>query len=557
MRIALVDWRWPVIVLAAVLAAGCGSVSGDDDEDPGKLDCTASGVSDGQVIVSGTATFDSVPHNPEPNGLNYSAITQKPIRGVTVQAVCETTVYATTKTDAAGSYSITVPNKTTMLIRIQARMRQDDTASWDFQVVDNTSGQALYALDSEPFDSGTADLVLDLNAASGWTGSGYGETRAAAPFAILDAVYIAYNKVLAVDNDVQFEPLLLNWSPNNKPSDGNLSDGDIGTTYYGEDKIYILGAAGTDTDEYDDHVIIHEWGHYLEDNLSRSDSIGGPHSNGDQLDLRTAYGEGFGNAWSGMATDDPLYQDSFGNLQSSSFDIDVENDNDPVLEGWYSETSIQAILYDIYDSASDATDGDTLALGLAPLYTVWTGDQATTPALTSIFSFTKELREELGTTEQAGLDAILVNHDIVGGAGLDIYGSNETNNGAEPGNDFQEDVLPIYTEIFPPGPNLANLCSVNDYDEYNKLSNWRFLRFNIAAAGDYTITVTGGTDPDFWLYHNGAVTRAESDSSTTGTEILTESLASGDYVLAITDFVNVDLDTATGGRSCLTVSITQ
>src|SRR5690606_36099457 len=292
----------------------------------------------------------------------------------------------------------------------------------------------------------------------GWTGSGYGETRAAAPFAILDAVYVAFNKVLAVDSDVQFDPLLLNWSPNNKPASGDLSDGDIGTTFYSADEIYILGAAGTDTDEYDDHVIIHEWGHFLEDNLSRSDSIGGPHGNGDQLDLRTAYGEGFGNAWSGIAADDPLYRDSFGNLQSSSFDIDVENDNDPVLEGWYSETSVQAVLYDAYDSASDAADSDTLSLGLAPLYAVWTGDQATTPALTSIFSFAAELRGDLGTTEQAGLDAILANHDITGGAGLDIYGSNEINNGDEPGSDPQEDVLPVYTQIFPPGPNLAVLC---------------------------------------------------------------------------------------------------
>jgi hypothetical protein len=33
------------------------------------------------------------------------------------------------------------------------------------------------------------------------------------------------------------------------------------------------------TDEYDDHVIIHEWGYCFEDKFSRSDSIGGNHSN--------------------------------------------------------------------------------------------------------------------------------------------------------------------------------------------------------------------------------------------------------------------------------------
>ena len=28
-----------------------------------------------------------------------------------------------------------------------------------------------------------------------------------------------------------------------------------------------------DADEFDDHIIVHEWGHYFEDNFSRSDSV--------------------------------------------------------------------------------------------------------------------------------------------------------------------------------------------------------------------------------------------------------------------------------------------
>ena len=59
-----------------------------------------------------------------------------------------------------------------------------------------------------------------------------------------------------------------------------------------------------DSDEYDRHIIIHEWGHYFEDKLSRADSIGGPHGLSDRLDFRVAFGEGWGNAISAIITDD-------------------------------------------------------------------------------------------------------------------------------------------------------------------------------------------------------------------------------------------------------------
>jgi len=91
-------------------------------------------------------------------------------------------------------------------------------------------------------------------------------------------------------------------------SEYELRSGLIGTTHFdGDGNLYILGDADSDTDEYDDHVIIHEWGHYFEQSFSRADSIGGPHGSGDRLDIRVAFGEGWGNAFSAIATDNPIY----------------------------------------------------------------------------------------------------------------------------------------------------------------------------------------------------------------------------------------------------------
>ena len=230
------------------------------------------------------------------------------------------------------------PN-TDVRIRVKAELVQTSGAQWNVRVVDNTSGDAPYALQGALANSGTTDTTRNLNASSGWGGSSYTSTRAAAPFAILAPIYESMQRIVAVDPDVVFPAIDFNWSVNNRPGmnpnvsfEQNLANGDIGTSSYvtssnGDRRVLILGDANNDTDEYDEHVVIHEWGHYFEDQLSRSDSIGGPHGLADRLEARVALGEGFGNALSGMMTDDPFYRDSFGPAQGSGFFINVENNN--------------------------------------------------------------------------------------------------------------------------------------------------------------------------------------------------------------------------------------
>ena len=86
----------------------------------------------------------------------------------------------------------------------------------------------------------------------------------------------------------------------------------------------MLGAADNDTDEYDQHVVAHEFQHFLEDQVSRSDTPGGPHSLDERLDMRVAFSEGFANAFSAMVLNDPVYRDSFGASQGQVYRFDVE-----------------------------------------------------------------------------------------------------------------------------------------------------------------------------------------------------------------------------------------
>jgi len=383
------------------------------------------------LIVSGTASFDRVPHNGV--SLDYNNIIQLPVQQAVVSVICNGQVYSTSVTNEMGQYSLSFPSGQQSFVRVRAQMMKTGIPAWDFSVVDNTvATQPAYVMDSEPFTS-TTSLSLNPHATSGWGGTAYIDAkRVAAPFAILDSVRKAKEKILFVAPDSIFPPLLLNWSKLNTTVAGDIRLGQIETSFFDGEQIFLLGAEDNDTDEYDEHVIIHEWGHYFEHNFSRSDSIGGPHTSGDVLDVRVAFGEGFGNAFSSMVTDNRFYIDVSGIEQTEGFLIDMEANN-CVKPGWFSECSVQSILYDLYDTRNEF-GVDNLSLGFTPIYNVMVGEHKNTPALTSIFSFIKPLKDQ-SIANQIDVTVQSQSIDPV----LDVYGDSQISN--DPGETTQ---LPLY-----------------------------------------------------------------------------------------------------------------
>jgi hypothetical protein len=453
-----------------------------------------------------------------------------------------------------------------MFIRARAEMIKTGAApTWNFSVRNNTTAganDALYALDGTTASSGTANSTRNLNAPSGFGTTNYTGERAAASFAILDSVFRAKELVLTAAPNTAFPELRLFWSEDNRPTVGRfcLDDGDIGTSSYVvrgpppsdtdecggpiTDGIYILGdfTAG-DTDEFDQSVIAHEFGHYFEDLFSRSDSIGGEHGGaGDLLDPRVAFGEGWGNAFSSMARGDAVYRDSQQGV-NGEFAFSVEAD-DPTQEGWFSETSVQEILWDLFDPANEP--GDTVALGFTPLFTVMTAAQVTTDALTSIYTFSTALR---ATTP--AIDDLL---DAEGISGTDDFGAGESNDGGDTA------ILPVYKTIQLGAP--INVCSRSPGGNVttNKLGNRVFLRFDNNAPRLVTIQASGAapsggtsaaTDPDIFVLREGALVRAGT-SSTLGQETIPQfQLPQGTIIIEVYDF---ELTGTT--PSCMNVSIT-
>ena len=441
------------------------------------------------VQVSGMLTYDSIAV--ASTGMNYAAVAQKPIRAARVQLVHRRTSAVVTETVSGsdGSYALSAMTSGQAILRVYA-----ETLTPHINVEDNTVSNAQYVLDSSPFTV-THTVDLDLHAGSGWTGASYGAARAAAPFAILDAAYSAAQSFLAVRSP-EFARLRINWSEDNRPSATyNTATGEISTSHWDGSELYILGKADVDTDEYDSHIIVHEWGHYFESMLGRSDSLGGSHSAGDWLDPAVAFGEGWGNALSAMVLyPDAVYADTYGVDQSSGFDIDMDDNvgEDPE-PGWFSEASVQSILYDLFDPEVEAWDG--LEFGLGPLYDVMVGAQKSTPARTTIFSFIDGLRQAY-PSDSTAINALTSQHSITPVA--DAWGTGETHNGGFAAN------LPVYASVVVDGAAAVVdfLASSDPGTDYNKLTSVRNLRFT-GNGSSVTVQSTSAVDVDLTVSRDG------------------------------------------------------
>ncbi|GHA88894.1 hypothetical protein GCM10009069_09920 [Algimonas arctica] len=501
------------------------------------------------ITISGIATFDRVPLNTtNGSGLNYNATRQDPIRGAIVELVNNSgTILESATTTATGAYSFTVATGTSVRVRVKAQLLHTGGSSdIDLSVVDNTNSNTLYALQGSLAAASTTTATRNLNAGSGWGGTSYTGARSAAPFALLDTLYDATQAFVAVDANIDFPTLNIFWSPQNRSASGDVTQGEIGTSSFtrigGVPTILILGDADADTDEYDESVITHEFGHYFERAFSRAGSIGGSHSLNNRLDMRVAFSEGFGNALAGFI-DNPRYRDSFGNDQSSDFGFELEA-NTYAQPGWYSEGSIQSVLYDIMDANSDGAD--VVSGGLGPVYrTLISTDYANTNTATSIFTFDTALKTE-GSLQAASLDALLTAQNIIG-RGAD--GAGETNDGNIPS------ALPVYKTLSIGGA-AVEVCSVDDAGEYNKLGNRAFLTLNVPATQSVTLTAdavdgAGTSDPDIYIYQRD--TRiATAISPVNNTETHSRNYGAGDYIIVVFDDANASVD-GTGIDKCFNV----
>ena len=532
------------------------------------------------VSVSGRITFDYVPVVSDAGvALDYSATEAFPARGVTVHLVTDDQSVVTAVTDEDGRYRVDAPRNAEVCLRVRAELVSGDSVPLA-RVLDNTREDALYTMHGTSFSTGETDLVRDLHGASGWTGTGYGEARTAAAFAILDVVYEAMQWVRSVDPEVEFVALDLFWSPDNlgiagENGEPEYGSGRVGGTHYrridtGQDHppaIYLVGSENEDTDEYDRPIIAHEWMHYFLDTRSRDDSIGGRHALGEQLDMRLAYSEGVATALAAAMLGQTDFQYTLGPRQAQGGRFSVEH-LVPRHPGWFSEDSILSIVFDLLDPVND----DGLELGFGPVYDVLVDDVRETPALTSLFPFIHALKTH-HPAHAAATDALLGAHRIE--PIVDAYGGTETNSGYPPSSD----TLPIYSSLTVSGAP-ANVCSTAAFRgvkaQGSSLGAWRFVRFTAEREDPHAVFVTATkapsgarAEPVLEVFRTGFVGRAERPAEAACTpdtlaqcvQRLSVSLLEGpgEYILAVAELTNAArrTDVFRIGRTCFDVEVTR
>ena len=509
----------------------------------------------GNVNVTGQVKFARVPFGSSPSsGLIYSTPVQRPSRGVMVEALAAgtTTALATATTDDAGNYTLTVANNTSITIRVTARIQRTGSPQWDVRVQNGVAGTNPYSYTEPGSFNSSAGTAHNVAIPTGISAAGVAiGARASGPFAILDTIYQGIQTVLGAAPDTVFPTLIVDW--------GSQTEGTFFTAGGGQ-HIALLAKLGEDTDEFDQHVVAHEFGHFIEHNFSRADNIGGAHGLGDKLDPRVAFGEGFGYAFAAIVLNDPLARDSYfdgTNQVSAWFNVEdnppsnpsgAQNDN---FGCWCSESSVWSILWDIQDNVADAND--TVALGFQPIWDVLISEQKATPAFTTIFSFVTALKAQ-NPARSAAIDTLVLAQNI-NSNNIDAYGTNEAH---VPLPLLAAPTLPIYTVATIGGP-AATLSTSDDAGRDNKLGDRRYIRFNVPTARSVTITAsssnTSNPDTDFKVFRNGSLVVAATNPPAPN-ESATFQASAGDYLVDVYDCAN-GCDTAEGapGDYILTVTI--
>ena len=280
----------------------------------------------------------------------------RPARQVEVEVIrsFDGLAVATGLTDDDGRFSIAFRSEpdASVFVRARAVVRLDGFVA---DVIDRTGASAVYELDSEPFEasSGIEPALVAL------------ESEVGGAFNITDVTLDAF-RFVARYTDERSPRLSYAWQRPQSYACGSC---------YSDDRVR-LGGQLEDPDEYDDHIILHEFAHYFVEHFSADDSPGGAHRDR-QIEPLLEYGEGLAYFWAAMVVDDPVVVDNFlGDRRAIDFEAATQNGevredmfgtSDGTAFGTRREEVTGAILWDFYDPPSDAEPFDRISLGAEPM----------------------------------------------------------------------------------------------------------------------------------------------------------------------------------------------
>ena len=407
----------PLVLLSAIGCSGpssnssggsvlssCTRVSALAAGNAEKTYCSVQTISGSSVTITGTGQYQARTINPaDPSGTGLDQVTSlMPIRYAEVEVLDSNgNLVQCGETDSSGNFSLTVPQGSNALT-IQVNSRANNS---------NVKASVLGCPETNQYYSVSATFTPSASQSVTIPTAGYTGEILGGAFNILDQIVKANDYLRSkvsncsgtysgCSNFTVAEKVNVYWEKGYNPN-SYFGAGSSGLSFYakGYKRLFILGGINgdvdsSDTDHFDNSVILHEYAHFLEDVFTTSDSPGGSHSADAVIDPRLAWSEGFANFFQAAVTGYSLYVDTAGNPSGSTSDfrINLENQSGNYVdkprnsnEGNFREFSVTRVLVDAIDSNNDLTD--TISDGFADIWasiTKTTGLNNTSAAFRSV-----------------------------------------------------------------------------------------------------------------------------------------------------------------------------
>lgn len=279
------------------------------------------------------------------------------------------------ETDGSGNFSLLIPDTVNSQYTLSVYSRAFNS-TYKVSVLNDVNSNQPYKIStsfssgsSSPVDAGTLTAEGDESVDSSLKGGA---------FNIMNDILKANNFLRLNATGFTVAPkVTVFWKAGFNPSTYIGGDAGSGLSFYspGDYQLFILGGINgdvktSDTDHFDDSVIMHEYGHFLEDVYGKSNSPGGSHNGDAVIDPRLAWSEGWANyIQSAIKTyvdsTDPSkssYIDTYGykansgstsgfgqnivfDLTSDPLSTDSYDSPNVALEGMFREVSISRTLY--------------------------------------------------------------------------------------------------------------------------------------------------------------------------------------------------------------------
>lgn len=520
-----------LLSLLALLVAACGD-GGEtvDTRDKGF------GVSSGVV---GTVRFEKRRLSGDGVLSGQSDVDQLPARWVRVEVVEDRgggdyRLISSTVTDGEGRYGVGGVFPESFRVLVYPDSPVDSDAALPVRVLDHDSLAFAVASSAMPAVAEGDLVTVDVLASAG------GLERLAGAFNIVDVVQRA-GDLWQQASGIPPDPVTVHWESGgwNQPS----------TSYFdpATGRISVLGGQGrgqdfTDTDEFDDSVVAHEFMHFLMWAHSQSSSPGGAHG-GEDLVPNLAFDEGIADWFGTLTTGASLYQDTIGTadgLPVCGYCDDLERSTQRVVEGVGSEQSIYELLWDLTDGSADAPDdqdGDGVAVAAADVIRIVSefDPAADYPYVMTVLE--RVVGRGLATEET--VDALLrspVDHDLE----FPVVDREVPSSG--------RDVFPIPIAVGQSIEGFVDSITVpaTGLNVERGFDSIRYYRLDLSGPRRVTITLrmldgTGVAPNDLDLHllslTNTLLRVAESENPE---EAITVDLGAGSYILAVYSFYERD-----------------